>query len=103
VGDQGSAKCQGELDNMSSMTTNLFVGAMVVFALVVMVETLLQMNKNKRWADVGSTPAGIQLVSRARYRGRRVAHYSDGSVLAETRFGFKPFESFEMYQRYIDR
>ncbi len=85
------------------MTTNLFVGAMVVFALVVMVETLLQMSKNKRWADVGNTAAGIQLVNRARYRGRRVAHYSDGSVLAETRFGFKSFESFEMYQRYIDR
>lgn len=88
---------------MSSMTTKLFVGAMVVFALVVIVETLLQMNKNKRWANAGSTPAGAQLVSRARYRGRRVAHYSDGSVLAETRIGFKSFESFEVYQHYIDR
>jgi len=82
---------------------NLFVGAMVVFALVVIVETLLKMNKNRRWADVGDTANGVQLVSRARYRGRRVAHYSDGSVLAETRFGFKSFESFEVYQRYIDR
>lgn len=88
---------------MSSMTTNLFVGAMVVFALVVMVETLLKMNKNKRWADVGNADNGVKLVSRARYRGRRVAHYSDGSVLAETWFGFKSFESFEVYRRYIDR
>ncbi len=88
---------------MSSTTMNLFVGAMVVFALVVIVETLLKMNKNRRWADVGDTANGVQLVSRARYRGRRVAHYSDGSVLAETRFGFKSFESFEVYQRYIDR
>ena len=85
------------------MTTNLFVGAMVVFALVVMVESLLKMNKNKRWADIGGTETGARLVSRARYRGRRVAHYSDGSVLAETRLGFKSFESFEAYQRYIDR
>lgn len=76
---------------------------MVVFALVVMVETLLKINKNRRWADVANTGNGAQLVSRARYRGRRVAHYNDGSVVAETRIGFKPFESFEAYQRYIDR
>ncbi len=88
---------------MSGMATNFFVGAMVVFALVVMVETLLKMNKKRRWADVENAAAGAQLVSRARYRGRRVAHYSDGSVLAETRLGFKSFESFEVYQRYIDR
>lgn len=76
---------------------------MVVFALVVMVETLLKMNKKRRWADVENAAAGAQLVSRTRYRGRRVAHYSDGSVLAETRLGFKSFENFELYQRYIDR
>jgi len=103
VGDQGSVQREDELDKMSSMTTNLFVGAMVVFALVVMVETLLQMYKNRRWTNIGSTATGARLVSRARYRGRRVAHYSDGSVLAETRIGFKSFESFEIYQRYIDR
>ena len=88
---------------MSSMTTNLFVGAMVVFALVVMGQTLLKMNKNRLWSDVANTGNGTKLVNRARYRGRRVAHYSDGSVVAETRFGFKPFENFEAYRRYIDR
>jgi hypothetical protein len=46
---------------------------------------------------------GARLVSKARYRGRRVFHYSDGEVIAETRRGYKPFESFDAYRYHIDR
>ena len=46
---------------------------------------------------------GARLVSKARYRGRRVFHYSDGEVIAETRYGYKPFESFDAYRYHVDR
>jgi uncharacterized protein (DUF427 family) len=46
---------------------------------------------------------GARLVSKARYRGRRVFHYSDGEVIAETKRGFRPFESFDAYRYYVDR
>ena len=46
---------------------------------------------------------GARLVSKARYRGRRVYHYSDGEVIAETRRGYKPFESFDDYRYHVDR
>jgi hypothetical protein len=46
---------------------------------------------------------GARLVSKARYRGRRVYHYSDGEVIAETKRGYKPFESFDDYRYHVDR
>lgn len=46
---------------------------------------------------------GARLVSKARYRGRRVFHFSDGEVIAETRRGYKPFESFDAYRYHVDR
>ena len=88
---------------MSDVTTNWFAGVSAVLAIVVIVHTLLQMHKNKRWKDDSDAPSGASLVSRARYRGHRVIHYSDGSVLAETRFGFRSFENFDRYRQYIDR
>ena len=88
---------------MSEVTTNWFAGVSAVVAVAVIVQTLLQMYKTRRWKDDRDAPSGARLVSRARYRGRRVVHYSDGSVLAETRFGFKSFESFDLYRQYIDR
>ncbi len=88
---------------MSEVTTNWFAGVSAVLAIAVIVQTLLQMRKTKRWNDGGDSPSGARRVSRARYRGRRVVHYSDGTVLAETRLGFKSFESFDQYRQYIDR
>ncbi len=88
---------------MSDVTTNWFAGVSAVLAIVVIVHTLLQMHKNKRWTDDSDAPSGASLVSRARYRGHRVIHYNDGSVLAETRFGFRSFENFDLYRQYIDR
>ena len=88
---------------MSDVTTNWFAGVSAVLAIVVIVHTLLQMHKNKRWKDDRDAQSGASLVSRARYRGHRVIHYSDGSVLAETRFGFRSFENFDRYRQYIDR
>ncbi|MGI9513986.1 MAG: hypothetical protein ACR2OL_13870 [Anderseniella sp.] len=88
---------------MSEVATNWFAGVAAVIAIVVIVQTLLQMRKTKRWNDDRDAPSGARLVNRARYRGRRVVHYSDGSVLAETRFGFKSFGSFDLYRQYVDR
>lgn len=88
---------------MSDITTNWFAGISAVLAIAVIVQTLLQMRKTKRWNDDSDAPSGARMVNRARYRGHRVLHYSDGSVLAETRFGFRPFENFDQYRQYIDR
>lgn len=88
---------------MSDVATNWFAGVSAILATIIIVQTLLQMRKNKRWNDDSDLPSGARQVSRARYRGHRVMHYSDGSVLAETRFGFKSFESFDLYRQYIDR
>ena len=88
---------------MSDVATNWFAGVSAILATFIIVQTLLQMRKNKRWNDDSDLPSGARQVSRARYRGHRVMHYSDGSVLAETRFGFKSFESFDLYRQYIDR
>ncbi|WP_108880545.1 hypothetical protein [Anderseniella sp. Alg231-50] len=88
---------------MSDVATNWFAGVSAILATLIIVQTLLQMRKNKRWNDDSDLPSGARQVSRARYRGHRVMHYSDGSVLAETRFGFKSFESFDLYRQYIDR
>ena len=99
----GVVKREGGLDDMSDVTTNWFAGVSAVLAIAVIVQTLLQMRKARRWKDDRDAPSGARLVSRARYRGHRVVHYSDGSVLAETRFGFKSFENFDRYRQYIDR
>ena len=88
---------------MSEVTTNWVAGVSAVIAIAVIVQTLLRMHKKRRWNDDCDSQSGARQVSRARYRGHRVLHYSDGSVLAETRFGFKPFESFDQYRQYIDR
>jgi hypothetical protein len=88
---------------MSDVTTNWFAGVSAVLAIMVIVQTLLQMRKKKQWKDDSDAPSGASLVSRARYRGHRVMHYSDGSVLAETRLGFRSFENFDLYRQYIDR
>ena len=88
---------------MSDVTTNWFAGVSAVLAIMVIVHTLLQLRKNKRWTDGRDASSGATLVSRARYRGHRVMHYSDGSVLAETRFGFRSFDNFDLYRQYIDR
>jgi hypothetical protein len=88
---------------MSEVTTNWVAGVSAVIAIAVIVQTLLQMHKKKCWNDDCDSPSGARQVSRARYRGYRVVHYSDGSVLAETRVGFKSFESFDLYRQYIDR
>ncbi|MEO9876134.1 MAG: hypothetical protein ABJM26_00175 [Anderseniella sp.] len=88
---------------MSDVTTNWFAGISAVLAIMVIVHTLLHMRKNKRWTDDRDAPSGATLVNRARYRGNRVMHYSDGSVMAETRLGFRSFENFDLYRQYIDR
>ena len=46
---------------------------------------------------------GARLVSKARYRGRKVFHYSNGVVVGETKLGFRQFDSFDAYRQYVDQ
>jgi hypothetical protein len=43
------------------------------------------------------------IVGRARYRGRRVLHYADGSVAVQTASGMLAFDSFDACRRFVDR
>ena len=42
------------------------------------------------------------IVGRARYRGRRVLHYADGSVAVQTASGMLAFDSFDACRRFVD-
>ena len=46
---------------------------------------------------------GVHLiVGRARYRGRRVLHYADGSVAVQTTRGMLAFDNFDACRQFID-
>ncbi len=46
---------------------------------------------------------GVHLiVGRARYRGRRVLHYADGSVAVQTSRGMLAFDNFDSCRQFID-
>ena len=42
------------------------------------------------------------IVGRARYRGRRVLHYADGSVAVQTSTGMQAFENFDACRQFVD-
>jgi len=42
------------------------------------------------------------IVGRARYRGRRVLHYADGSVAVKTSRGMLAFDNFDSCRQFID-
>lgn len=42
------------------------------------------------------------IVGRARYRGRRVLHYADGSVAVKTTRGMLAFDNFDACRQFID-
>ena len=42
------------------------------------------------------------IVGRARYRGRRVLHYSDGSVAVQTSSGMQAFDNFDACRQFVD-
>ena len=77
---------------------------MLVLVLAALLVLLALGSRSKRDFEAPSLwRNGARLVSKARYRGRRVFHYSDGEVIAETRRGYKPFESFDAYRYHVDR
>jgi hypothetical protein len=91
---------------MSENITYLIAGAIGALAVLLIVFVLLKLikrRKDRHMHSESTSPTGARMLSRARYRGRQVTHYSDGSVLAETRFGLKNFESFDAYRYYVDR
>ena len=51
----GVVKREGGLDDMSDVTTNWFAGVSAVLAIAVIVQTLLQMRKARRWKDERDT------------------------------------------------
>ena len=91
---------------MSYEITYILSGALGMLALLLAICLVVIAVKRMKRKDIGhnhTSPSGAKLLSTARYRGRRVAHYSDGTVIAETRFGSKSFESFDAYRYYVDR
>lgn len=78
-------------------------GMLVIILLVAGLVAIGSVRRKKHFEPEPISRSGARLVSKARYRGRRVFHYSDGEVVAETKRGFKPFESFDAYRYYVDR
>jgi hypothetical protein len=78
-------------------------GMLVIILLGALIFAIGSRRGKKNFEPDAISRSGARLVSKARYRGRRVFHYSDGEVVAETRRGFKPFESFDAYRFYVDR
>ena len=99
----------GELRKASGMAVNveyLIAGALIMLVVIGLVYGLVMLVARRRmrvFEPEQITREGARLVSKARYRGRRVFHYSDGGVVAETKHGFKPFESFDAYRYHVDR
>lgn len=79
------------------------LGALAALCIVIVVLKLLNRRRRSTLLDKDVSPSGARLLSRTRYRGRRVSHFSDGTVVAETRFSSKAFESFDAYRFYVDR
>ena len=91
---------------MSSTVSYIVLGAagmLVVMLVAFLLYLLLSGRSKKHFEAPAHSRNGARLVSKARYRGRRVFHYSDGEVIAETRRGYKPFESFDAYRYFVDR
>jgi hypothetical protein len=79
------------------------VGTLVIVLLVALVYVAGSGRRKRNFEPEVVSRNGARLVSKARYRGRRVFQHSDGEVVAETKRGFKPFESFDAYRHYVDR
>ena len=98
---------KGQVAPMSEKAAYIVSGALgmlAVMLVVALIFMLVNMRRNRKLSfDAEILPSGARLLSRAKYRGRRVAHYSDGSVIAETRRGPKAFESFDAYRYFVDR
>jgi uncharacterized protein (DUF427 family) len=76
---------------------------LVIILLGALIYVLGSGRRKRNFEPDAISRTGARLVSKARYRGRRVFHYSDGEVIAETKRGFRPFESFDAYRYYVDR
>ena len=91
---------------MSEATGYIVLGAAGMLAIILLGALIFVLGSGRRkrnFEPEATSRNGARLVSKARYRGRRVFHYSDGEVVAETKRGFKPFESFDAYRYYVDR
>ena len=78
-------------------------GTLVIMLLASLAYSALTSRRKRHFQPPAHSRNGARLVSKARYRGRRVYHYSDGEVIAETKRGYKPFESFDDYRYHVDR
>jgi hypothetical protein len=78
-------------------------GTLAIMLLASLVFRAIASRRKRHFQPPSHSRNGARLVSKARYRGRRVYHYSDGEVIAETRLGYKPFESFDDYRYHVDR
>lgn len=91
---------------MSDSVTYIVLGAagtLVVILLASLAYIAITSRRKRHFEPPSHSRNGARLVSKARYRGRRVYHYSDGEVIAETKRGYKPFESFDDYRYHVDR
>lgn len=91
------------MPELSAYIVLVAAALLCVLLLVLVWLTFKSRRRSSHFEPPDFSETGARFVSKARYRGRRVFHYDDGGVLAETRRGFEAFENFDAYRYHVDR
>lgn len=86
---------------VTAMVLLATIGSLVCLLILVVVPRIREQAAQREYKQL--LKDGVHLiVGRARYRGRRVLHYADGSVAVQTRRGMQAFESFDACRQFVD-
>lgn len=87
--------------SVTAMVLIATIGSLSCLLILVVVPRIRQQVAEREYRQL--LRDGVHLiVGRARYRGRRVLHYADGSVAALTPRGMQAFDTFDACRQFID-
>lgn len=87
--------------SVTAMVLIATIGSLICLLVLFVVPRIRQQVAEREYRQL--LKEGMHLiVGRARYRGRRVLHYADGSVAVQTGSGMLAFDSFDACRRFVD-
>jgi hypothetical protein len=87
--------------SVTSMVLIATIGSLSCLLIFIVVPRIRQQVAEREYRQL--LREGVHLiVGRARYRGRRVLHYADGSVAVQTTRGMLAFDNFDACRQFID-
>ena len=87
--------------SVTAMVLIATIGSLICLLILVVVPRIREQIAEREYRQL--LREGMHLiVGRARYRGRRVLHYADGSVAVQTASGMLAFDSFDACRRFVD-